>query len=46
MSVCKYLKQRVRRIKEWNGKSFKGISKQKRKKHHKKIEFHNNLIQD
>ena len=32
MRVCKYLKQRVRRIKEQNGKTFKGISKQTRKK--------------
>ena len=32
MRVCKYLKQRVRRVKEQNGKTFKGISKQTRKK--------------
>ena len=27
MRVCKYLNQRVRRIGEQNGKSFKGVSK-------------------
>ena len=32
MCICKYLNQRVRRIGEQNGKSFKGVSKTKRKK--------------
>ena len=45
--VCKYLKQRIRGIREYNGKSFKGVSKQKRKKKkHKEIEFHHNSVQD
>ena len=37
---CKYLNQRVRRIQEKNGKSFKGVSKTKKKK---EIEFHNSI---
>ena len=32
MRVCKYVNQKVRRIGEQNGKSFKGISKTKKKK--------------
>ena len=32
MRVCKYLDQRVRRIGEYNRKSFSGISKTKKKK--------------
>ena len=44
MRVCKYIKQRVRRIKEQNGK-FQGCFKTKKKKH-KETEFHNNSIQD
>ena len=32
MSACNYLKQRVRRIREQNGKYFKDVSKQKRHK--------------
>ena len=32
MCVCKYLNQRVRRTGEHNGKSFKGVSKTKKKK--------------
>ena len=32
MHVCKYLNQIVRRIGEYNGKSFKGVSKTKKKK--------------
>ena len=46
MHVCKYLKQRVRRIRKQNGKSFKGVSKKKEEKKHKEIEFHNNSVQD
>ena len=46
MCVCKYLKQRVRRIREYKAKSFKGVSKPKRKKKKKEIEVHNNPIQD
>ena len=41
MRVCKYLNQRVRRIGEYNGKSFSGISKTKKKK--KQTEFHNSI---
>ena len=38
--VCKYLKQRIRGIREYNGKSFKGVSKQKRKKNNiKRLSF-------
>ena len=32
MCVCKYLNQRIRRIGENNGKSFKVVSKTKKKK--------------
>ena len=39
MRVCKYLNQRVRRIGEWNGKSFKEISEKKEKKHMKRLSF-------
>ena len=40
MLVCKYLNQRVRRIGEQNGKSFKGVSKTKKKKQHiKRLSF-------
>ena len=39
MHVCKYLNQRVRRIGEQNGKSFKGVSKTKKKKHIKRLSF-------
>ena len=39
MCVCKYLNQRVRRIGEKNGKSFKGVSKTKKKKTNEEIEF-------
>ena len=39
MHVSKYLNQRVWRIGEQNGKSFKGVSKKKRKKMHELIEF-------
>ena len=46
MHSYKYLKQRVRRIREKNQKSFKCVSKQKRKKKHKETEFHSNSIQD
>ena len=34
MHVCKYLNQRVRRIGKQNEKSFKGVSKTKKKKKH------------
>ena len=39
--VCKYLNQRVTRISEKNGKSFKGVSKTKNKKktHMKRLSF-------
>ena len=40
MRVCKYVNQKVRRIGEQNGKSFKGISKTKKKKN-MEIEFDN-----
>ena len=39
MRVWKYLNQRVRRIGEKNGKSFKGVLKTKRKKHIKRLSF-------
>ena len=40
MHVCKYLNQRVKRIGEQNGKSFKGVSKTKKKKQHiKRLSF-------
>ena len=39
MCVCKYLNQRVRRTEEQNGKSFKGVSKTKKKKHIKTLNF-------
>ena len=32
MGVCKYLHQTVRRIGEYNGKSFKGVSETKKEK--------------
>ena len=38
MHVCKYPNQRVRSIGEWNGKSFKDVSKIK-KKHIKRLSF-------
>ena len=41
MPVCKYLNQRVRRIDEKNGKSFKVVSKTKKRKTNEEIEFHN-----
>ena len=42
MRVCKYLNQRVRRIGEQDRKSFKIVSKtKKKKKTHEQIEFHN-----
>ena len=44
MRVCKYLNQRVRRISEKNRKSFKGVSKtKKKKKTHEDIEFHDSI---
>ena len=36
---CKYLNQRVRRMVEKDGKSFKGVSKTKKKKHKKRLSF-------
>ena len=36
MRVCKYLNQKVRRTGEWNGKSFKGFTKTKKKKKYMK----------
>ena len=40
MRVCKYINQTVRRIAEQNGKSFKGVSKtKKKKKHMKRLSF-------
>ena len=44
MRVSRYLNQRVRRIGEWNGKSFKVVSKTKQKKKtHEEIEFHKSV---
>ena len=44
MCVCKYLNQTVRRIGEKNGKSFKAVSKTKKKKKTSEgIEFHNSI---
>ena len=45
MRVCKYLKQRVRRIKRIEWKNFQEYFKTKKKKK-TEIEFHNNSIQD
>ena len=42
MHVSEYLNQKLRRIGEYNGKSFKGFSKTS-KKTHGKIEFHNSI---
>ena len=40
MCVCKYLNQRVSKIDQKNGKSFKGVSKTKKKKRHlKRLSF-------
>ena len=39
MYVCKYLKQRVRRIGKKNGQSFKVVSKTKKKKKMNKLSF-------
>ena len=41
MHVFKYLNQRVRKIGEYNGKSFKNVSKTKKKKANEEMEFHN-----
>ena len=38
---CKCVNQIVRRIGEYNGQSFKGLSKQKNT--HEEIEFHNSI---
>ena len=38
---CKYLNQRVRRMVEKDGKSFKGVSKTKKKKAQEETEFYN-----
>ena len=35
MRVSKYLNQRIRRISEWNEKSFKGVFKTKKKQTNK-----------
>ena len=46
MHICKYLKQRVRRIGEKNGKSVKIVSKKKKKKEkktHEEVESHNSI---
>ena len=44
MCVCKYLNQKERRIGEKNGKSFKGVSKAKKKiKAPEEIEFYNSI---
>ena len=45
MRVCKYLNQRIRRISEYNEKSFKAVSKKKQKKKREETEF-DNSIQD
>ena len=40
MPVCKYQNQRARKIGEWNGESFQGFTKtKKRKKHMKRLSF-------
>ena len=44
MHICKYLKQRVRRIGEKNGKSVKIVSKKKKKERKKKHMKRLNLI--
>ena len=42
MGVCNYLiNQRVRKIGEWNGETFKGITT--RKNTHEEIQFHNSI---
>ena len=44
MHFCKYLNQRVRKIGEYTGKSFKSVSKSKKKKKtHEETEFHNSI---
>ena len=43
MRVCKYLNQRARRIGELNGKSFKRVSKPKKRKKHEEFEFYNSI---
>ena len=43
MHVCKYLNQRVRRINELNGKSFKGVSKTNKKETHEEIKCHSSI---
>ena len=45
MCVCKYLKQRVRRIRNTKQNLLRVFQNQKEKKH-KEIEVHNNPIQD
>ena len=44
MCIYKYLNQRIRRIGQKNEKSFRGISKMKKKKKtHEEIEFHDSI---
>ena len=46
MRVCKYLNQRIRRISEYNEKSFKAVSKKKKKKKKSEETEFDNSIQD
>ena len=43
MRLCKYLNQRVNRIGKLNEKLLRVFQKQKRKKSHEEIEFHNSI---
>ena len=44
MHVCKYLNQIVTRVGQNNGKSFKGVSKtKKKKKTHEEIKFYKSI---
>ena len=43
MHVYEYLNKGVRRIGEYNEKSFNGFTKTKKKKKHEEIEFHNSI---
>ena len=43
MRVCKYRKQRVRKIGEQNGKYFEGVSKIKKEKNREENDFYNSV---
>ena len=43
MHICKYQNQGVRTRGEKNGKSFKGVSKQKRERAHEDTEIHKSI---